>query len=69
MNFCNILIFDVLRNCYDILGHPRGNNSYRETLGYYCLAEERLITYFKKMQNKCGKAKLKLVMTKEEKNI
>ena len=63
-------IFDVLcENCYDILGHPKGNYSYSVTLGYYCLSEGRLTTYFRKMQNKYGKAKLKLVMTNEEKNI
>ena len=70
MNALNNSIFDVLcENCYDILGHPKGNYSYSVTLGYYCLSEGRLTTYFRKMQNKYGQAKLKLVMTNEEKNI
>ena len=63
-------IFDVLcENCYDILGRPHRNQLYSETLGYYCLPDGRLQTFFKKMQNKYGKMKLKTLMSIEEKNI
>ena len=63
-------IFDVLwENCYDILGRPYRKSIYSETLGYYSLPDGRLQRFFKKMQNKYGKMKLKSVMSIEEKNI
>ena len=63
-------IFDVLcENCYDILGHPYRNSSYSQILWYYRIPDGRIDSYFKKMQNKYGKMKLKSVMSIEEKNI
>ena len=63
-------IFDVLcENCFDILGHPKVNSLYSEILGYYCIKDGRLDSYFKKMQTKYGSVKLKTVMNEEEKGI